>query len=469
MARHIRALNGALIAASDRSTRLGFLATWLVLSCALATTLPLFKHEAQIIGQVLIGREPTQSLPLLAGWLVQLGEPVFGFQTGLRLPFIGATLIGALLSLRIANHLGVGPVVTNLGLAWSFSSLLMIGGGVLVGPGPLALVGMTLFALALHRLAHSPSRLSWCAVGAALAIMIVAVPELALVAASLVMLPFVHRPCRRWPLRAEFWIVTAGAGILAILAARLNGMSMLWPAFGLQIPDGWASAVILLLVSPPLVLATGWGLIPQRTQASAHPMRAICRAITLTATICFVGSGFDPVVLFAVFPLLTLQAAALIDERSGQFAAWLSEHTLPFSAVAMLAALYLWATGAPLLMHQTAVFRDASGWTALAWELDALADQNGLAWIATDTTETAALIRQSATEARSVVVAATSTRTALSCGSPGLFVAQTQPDMVPEPSTGLRPITRWQDGIARATYVVTLVQSPQRLGLCLTE
>ena len=462
MARQLVALRRAISGTTDRATQAGFLITYLVILGALAHRLPLFQHEAQIIGQALIARDATQPYSLVAGWVLQLSDALMPETLSGRIPFILSSFLGSALCLRIAKQMGTGPVVANLGLAWALSSLLLLAGGALVGPGPLAMLGVSLFLLSVGRLLSKDTRENWGLVAATGLGVTAVLPEMSAAVLGLIGLPFLVPGCRKWPLRVEFWILLCTALLLAVATARVNGMTLLWPMLNLNAPSGWSSLWVLGLVMPPVIMACVFGMARPPRHMSIHPMRAVVFVAGLSLLASFLASGLKPEVLMASLPILTLQAAHAIETRSDKLAAWLGEHCLPVSALAMLGALYLWASASPLLMHNAPVFREASGWTAMSLELEALSRQNNLGWIAADTPGHAAMIRPHLNGRLPVAVAGVISK--IDCRRAGLFVAKAH--ATKSAPTEFRPIIRMQDGHARGIYVVSVIQKPERIGLC---
>ena len=449
------------------SASLGFLVSCAIIMASLAVRLPFSGSEAALLGHSLFGGPDGANAPPMIQLSLWIGNSVFPPIMATRGPFVVATILAGLTTLMVARRMGCGPYVSNLGLAWGFSSLLILGGGARVGQGPIGMLALCVFCLSVLRLLTKPSTAQWVLVGCAQVIMILAIPELAPACLAIAMAPVLIRTCRRWPTQLGFWATLGTAVVLIIPAANLNGITILWPAISLRAPITLTTAFLLFAISPLLWIAIVRCFAVSQWRPNAEPSKTIVLLIVLGCSVSFIASGLKADVLMACVPLFALAAANAVLAQDTRIDHFLADHTLPLSATTALTVLIYCMSAGTTALHQWPLFKQSAGWKSVALEIEALATQNEVGWIAVDTPQDAFYLWTNTRTSLPIGVAGGSMGPELECTAGGLYVGQyaMKPDFL-ETGRRLMPVNRFSNGIVQDQRQLSLVSIKANHAMC---
>jgi len=389
---------------------------------ALSLHLPLTGTEAQILGRAQFGATADTPIPQFHDLAAALGGLLLPDAFALRGPFVVSMMLGGLALIRISAKVGVGTHAANLGLAWGFTTVLVLGGGALAGPGPLGFLTLSAFTLAVLRLAATDQKADWIVLWGATVLMVYAIPELATAVVAVAMAPVLLRPCRRWLLRPGYWATLGSATLLVIPSAQIAGIDVIWPAISLQAGIGWQTLWLVFAASPLVLSAMIYGLLAGPGVPSQNPPRTLVYLICLGCTVSLIASGVKPALLLAMFPLMAIPGADAVLRAGTRMGDLIANLTLPLSVAGLLTLLVLEiAPGAPF-WARFAPLPSAQGWVGMAYEVDALADQNGVGWIAVDRPGDAVQLQRSLPRRLPIIVIGHAPVALVDCAKPGLFL-----------------------------------------------
>ncbi len=470
MARHLTASLGAMTPAhAGVLSALGFLAACAAIMIAMAMQLPVTGPEAAYHGRLIHGPSPDAPAGQITDLVLQLGLMSWPDTLNGRFPFIAATLIGGLLQLHLSRAISAGPVAGNMALAWTFTSVLILIGGGLVGPGPLGLLFMTGFATTLTRLLAHETTLRWFTTWLFSVLLIATLPEMLPVAVAILAAPILVRQCRIWLLRPWFWAIPGTAGLLLMTSAGMNDVHPLWPLARLQLPAG-TDLVVLSLATVPLLLAAAIACLTAGLgRAPINPARSLCWLLALGSILAILATGLKPSLLIACLPLLTVLGADVTLSSGRPVAAWLVDHALAFSVAVLITGLVLWASSANVLFQRVPSLKQSVGWTSLAMQVEALGVQNDVKWVAVDRYRDAKFLADTLPSATTIVVLGARNPIKADCASNGIYVSH---DATKAPRVEFRSyrtlmnVTRVFRNSAVGTHGLAIVSQPLDPSFC---